>query len=329
MDKKIIAGCVAAVIVLGAGGAAYTNYIVGKTKNEIQVEQTEKTDLKNQTLKYLSSEHDSADIETTLKDAFGKLDEADNTTIMDTLLYGTYNAASQYTLSDDDTNELYHVMDDNKAFDLSKLEDDELKQRVENLADNHIALRYVNGNMFYDVDYGYFADTYGQYINPEYKGMLEFYNEEKTVDYYDPANETLYADVVEKRLGELYDMKQAYSTSDILALVDDCYSFYKAVYFGAYSQDYIFTDGKLKQELYDSYKNFADTTKDSDMKAFIEGLLADYDEVSLDRTSPILEKIKGFCGIATADETDTDTEAAESSSETSAATKAETEETEQ
>lgn len=302
-NKQMIIGGVAIALVAGIGGTVYTNYIVNKTKTEIQTESTERTELKNKTLKYLGEEHTPEEIETTLKDAFTKLDVDDNTQIVDTLLYGTYNAAAQYMISDDETNELYHVMDENKNFDLTKIEDTELKDKIQALNDQHVVVRYVNGNMFYDVDYGYFASTYGDYINPEYKGMLEFYDKEKKEDYYNEENDLLYTTVVENRLDQLYGMIQSYTTTDILALANECYNFYEAVYLGAYGQEYIFENGKIRQDIFDSYQKYKDVTKDEKMKSFLTELIDDYNEVSLDKTTPILEKIKSFCGLSTSDET--------------------------
>ena len=156
----------------------------------------------------------------------------------------------------------------------------------------------MNGELFIDVDYGYFAETFGNHILPDYAEVLRLYNEEKTVDYCDETRTVMYTDVVEKRLDRLFNLKAQFPQSQIMDIIDDSYYFYKAIYFGAYAQGYVFDDtARLRNTVKTAYEGYGNTCLDAEMKEFITSLLADYKEVEYVRTVPIFEKIKKFCGF--------------------------------
>lgn len=278
--------------------AAYTAIIFVGARKDVEANIEAKAQLKADTLTYLTKEHTPEEIEKTLLESFAQLDKEDNTQILDALIYGTYSAAASVMMSDEETDVLYQIMDENHSFDFSKIEDEEIKNNVEILSSQHVVPRYVNGSMFYDVDYGYFADTFKDYINPDYYEVLDFYDEEKLVDYVDSDNSKLNAEVVTGRLDKLYDMMNRYQDSEILDIMEEAYVFYQTVYLGAYSQDYIFTDdAKVKDDVLQSYKEYKDVCKDSELKIFLEKLISDYEEVDNYRTVPIMESIKEFCGF--------------------------------
>ena len=295
MDKKkkiIVAGLAVAAL------AAYTGIVFYSARKDVEKGIAEKAQLKEDTLNYLTTEHTPQEIEDTLIDAFSQLDKEDNTQILDALIYGTYNAAASVMMSDEETDALYHVMNEDHSFNFDEIEDEELKENIEILTSQHVVPRYVNGSMFYDVDYGYFAETFKDYINEDYYEVLDFYDEEKLIDYVDADNALMITDVVTGRLDKLYDMVERNQDSEILDIMDEAYVFYKTVYLGAYSQDYIFTDdAKIKEDVLASYKEYKDVCKDRELSTFLETLIADYEEADLYRTVPIMESIKDFCGF--------------------------------
>lgn len=260
--------------------------------------ENEMVDLKNETVNYLSSEHKKSEIEETLKTSFSKLSKEDCTYVVDLYLHATYALASQSMVDDDMTNVLYGIMDENRKFDFDKIEDNDLSEYCIKLADQNVVLRFVNGDLFFDVDYGYFVDTYGQYINDDYAAVLRLYNEEKINDYYDSGTNTMYYETVEKRLKEVYDLMQEYPNATTLTSMKNYYEFYKKIYLGAYAQDYVFESGaKVKEEVLNRYKEFVETVKDEEFKEFLTKLINDYEGSDRSRTVDIYSEIKEFCGV--------------------------------
>lgn len=230
-----------------------------------------------------------------LQEHLKKITEEDATGIVDRLLYATYSAAGQYVLSDEETNEINAVLN-GCVPELEKIENDEIRTKLTDLKNReHITVRYVNGQMFYDVDYGYFIDSFGDRLLPDYKMMLEFYEREKTRDYSDTVNDTLYTEEVISRLETLRSLKEM-ARSDLKEVVEESYRFYQAVYLGAYNQGYIFSDGRIRPEILESYRAYAEKCQDEDLKQFLKELDTDYSQVSGTRTVEIFEKIKNFCG---------------------------------
>lgn len=260
--------------------------------------ENEMVDLKNETVNYLSSEHKKSEIEETLKTNFSKLSKEDCTYVVDLYLHATYALASQSMVDDDMTNVLYGIMDENRKFDFDKIEDNDLREYCIKLADQNVVLRFVNGDLFFDVDYGYFVDTYGQYINDDYAAVLRLYNEEKINDYYDSGTNTMYYETVEKRLKEVYDLMQEYPNATTLTSMKNYYEFYKKIYLGAYAQDYVFESGaKVKEEVLNRYKEFVETVKDEEFNEFLTKLINDYEGSDRSRTVDIYSEIKEFCGV--------------------------------
>lgn len=292
MNKKYL--CIGAVAIAAIAGAFYLGMNFGNKNNKSQEYSADALEC----LKNLSDYTSDEAKEKLLKD-FSKMDKADCTQIVDTYIYGTYNAAMQYTLSDDETNELMFVTPGSETTpDLSRLEDADMKQKFEDLLnEDHIIVRYVNGDIFYDVDYGYFIQSFGDYLNDDYKELLTLYDDEKNENYYDQANNEFYASVVTSRLDRLYQLLTKYPDSDILESIQTSYIFYKSVYLGAYAQEYIFDSGSIRQNVFDNYKEYVSVCKDEELKSFLSELIADYEESKLIRTVPIYEKIKTFCRI--------------------------------
>lgn len=273
------------------------HYTIKQTTEQITMNNQEKESVKKQALQYLGQKHPSNEIEKTLLDAFEKLDPIDCTDIVDVYLYGVYNACAQYTLTDDETNILYRYVVSDGKFDFSDLKDESLKKMIEERNEEHIVLRYLNGSLYWDTDYGYFDETFGSYVIPDYRDMIHFYAEERTRSYYDEATSKMYPDVVIDRLEKLYQLLCTYPNSDIRYFMEDSYYLYKSVYLGAYAQDYIYDNGKLRPEVIESYKSYSETCSDPDLASFIKEIMKDYEEVDNTRTIPIYEKIKDFCGF--------------------------------
>lgn len=303
MKKKIFLLTVAFLMIVSAvvGIHLYTDYKAKQIVAEKEKTQSELAELKKETLQFLSKEHTSDEIEEVLIYAFEKLPERDCTDIVDTYIYGTYNTAAQFTLTDDETNTLYRYVISDGKFDFSQMEDGKIKNMIEDRSAQHIVLRYLNGAMYWDIDYGYFDKTFGKYVIPDYRDMIHFYAEERTRSYYDDTSSKLYTDIVIDRMEKAYHLTQIYPDSDILYFMEDSYYFYKAAYLGAYAQDYIFKEGKIRTEIMDSYKKYKDTCSDPELASFLQELINNYMEVDNTRTIPIYEKIKDFCGFYISD----------------------------
>ena len=298
-------GKIAAIVLiatLGIGGAGfygirtYVSNVAQKTEVEVKSSLENQRKEKSDALSFMSQIHTSEEIETKLVEAFASLDEADRTELVDTYLYGVYNVAAQYSLTDVQTNEiLASCINQDGTIDFSKLEDEDLKKQIEELEPQHVVLKYLNGSLFWDADYKYFDDTFGSYVREDYGKLIHFYSEEKQFSYCDESQETLYPEIVENRLKELYSLLCTYPDSDIYDIINESYLFYKAVFLGAYSQDYIFADGEVKPEILERYRSFADATQDEDLRLILTELLSDYAAVNNVKTVPIMEKIKEFC----------------------------------
>lgn len=294
---KITLIAAASIVLVLAALFGVRHYTIKQTTAQITMNNQEKENVKKQALQYLGQKHSSNEIEKTLLDAFEKLDPIDCTDIVDVYLYGVYNACAQYTLTDDETNVLYRYVVSDGKFDFSDLKDESLKKMIEERNEEHIVLRYLNGSLYWDTDYGYFDETFGSYVIPDYRDMIHFYAEERTRSYYDEATSKMYPDVVIDRLEKLYQLLRTYPDSEIRYFMEDSYYLYKSIYLGAYAQDYIYDNGKLRPEVMESYKSYSETCSDPDLASFIKEIMADYEEVDNTRTIPIYEKIKDFCGF--------------------------------
>lgn len=294
--KKALAYVLAGILAL-AGGTLYTEYISYRTEVKLKMDMEGQNKIKNDVLNYMSEKHTSQEVETTMLKAFPNLSAQNCTSLVDTYLYGVYNAAAQYALDDGQTNSLYAALQPDGTFDMSLVTDKELKNQVQELRDEHIVLKYLNGSIFWDVDYEYFDTTFGDYLIPDYKAMIHFYAEEKKNSYCDEGAEKLYTDVVISRLNTLFDMMCSYPDSEIYDIMKESYYFYKAVYLGAYAQDYIFDSGSIRPEILDSYKSYQEECKDDELKSFIQTLIQNYTDTNGVRTIPVYESIKNFCGF--------------------------------
>ena len=294
--KKIVAIICAAA--LAAGGAyLYTDFVATRTIFKMQMTQAEEDKIVNDVLSYMSESHTSDEIEQVMLKALKTLPAARCTSLVDTYLYAVYNTAAQYTLDDDQTNKLYAAMNKDGTINMDLVDDETLKAQVSDLAEQHVVLKYLNGALFWDADYSYFDQMFGQYVNPDYGAMIHFYAEEKKNSYSDEDGERMYDQVVTKRLDTLFTMMATYPDSEIYDIMKESYYFYKAVYLGAYAQDYIFDSGSIRPEVLESYKAYIQTCQDSDLKAFIQKLIDNYTESNGVRTVPIYESIKEFCGF--------------------------------
>lgn len=258
---------------------------------------------KSDVIAFLSEEHTGEEIETKLTESFKHLSKEENTEIIDLYLHATYSLANQELIDDETANILYSVMDSEKQFDFTKITDDEIKAACEELQRQHIVPRFCNGNLFFDVDYPYFIETYREYLNDDYVALISLYSDEKIYDYYNPETDLMNYDIVESRLNSAYQLMKTYPNSDLMASMQDYYNFYKCVYLGAYSQDYVYDSGiKIKDDLFAKYKDYVLITKDDELQKFMEELITMYDQSDLSRTESIYSKIKIHCGIEEAKE---------------------------
>ena len=251
---------------------------------------------KTRLISYLAESHEKAEIEKMLLENFKKMKKEDCTDVMDLYLHATYALASATPVDDETANVLSAIMKEDHSFDLDEMEDGEIKTFCQTLKEQNVVPRFVNGNLFFDVDYGYFHDTYGEFIYDDYRQMIKLYDEEKKRDYYDPETNQMDYEVVEERLNQIYQIITAYPKAATQKSMLEYYNFYKAIYFGAYAQDYVFENGaKIKEDLLERYKTFA--AADADLAAFTKEVADLYTESGRTRTTEIFEKVKNFCGI--------------------------------
>lgn len=261
-------------------------------------EQTNDNKLKERTISYLSEKHSSEETESKLKEAFHKLPASTNTEIIDLYLRATYALANQTFIDDEMSNILYGVMDENRSFNYDKIKDPKIRETCETLKKQHINPTFINGNLLFDIDYSYFINQYGTYLNPDYLDMIKLYSEEKTIDYYDVENGSMNIDVVEDRLLKVYDIIQKYPNSNLQNSMNEYYLFYKKVYLGAYAQDYAFDSNvKLHDSLFQRYQSFILKENDNDLRNFLKQLISKYESAELTRTAEIYNIIREFCEI--------------------------------
>lgn len=245
---------------------------------------------------------DDADIESVFLENFPMIDERAHTSLVDLWIYGVYNAAHQCVMSDYEKNLLMRSIRSDKTFDLKLIDDEEMVKRISDLKKQHIVPRFVNGDIFYDVDYGYFEKTFKGLLQKDYEAMLSFFEKEKTVDYCDEGKVVLYTDVVIDRLNEIENIKKEFPDSEIMDLIDESRDFYRCVYLGAYSQDYVFENGTIRDNVLRSYENDAGDISDTDLSNFVKDIATEYKKVNGTKTVSIMEKVKDFCGITTSEE---------------------------
>ena len=256
---------------------------------------------KTKLISYLAESHEKTEIEKMLLENFRKMKKEDCTDVMDLYLHATYALASATPVDDETANSLSAIMKEDHSFDLDEMEDGEIKTFCQTLKEQNVVPRFVNGNLFFDVDYGYFHDTYGEFIHDDYRQIIKLYDEEKKKDYYDPETNQMDYEVVEERLNQIYQIITEYPEAATKKSMLEYYNFYKAIYFGAYAQDYVFENGaKIKEDLLERYKTFA--AADADLAAFTKEVADLYTENERTRTTEIFEKVKNFCGILENDE---------------------------
>lgn len=300
-NKSVVIAAAVILVLLIAGAVIYT--VTRKPTPAAEAETADSSALKEQCISYLKEEHTSEEIEVYLIDRFRSMTRDDATAVVDLYIYGTYQYAMQYDLTDEETNRFYAAITEDGRIDLAKVEDAELVKKTEELKSQHVVLRFVNQTLFWDVYYRYFSDAFGAYLNEDYAALIALYEEEKTVSYCDNANHRLFTDVVEDRLDRIHLMTLSYPSSTVASSMRELYNFYLSVYLGAYGQDYCFDpDGKIYPELFEAYNSYKDRTADADLKAFLSQLVEQYRESGLKRTVPIFEKIKEYVGISNTSE---------------------------
>lgn len=296
-NKKKIATIICVATLVIGGAYFYTDFITTRTVFQMQMTQAQEDKIVKDVLSYMSESHTSDEIEQVMIKALKMLPATRCTSLVDTYLYAVYNTAAQYTLDDDQTNKLYAAMNKDGTINMELVDDETLKTQVVDLAEQHVVLKYLNGALFWDVDYAYFDQTFGQYVNPDYGDMIHFYAEEKKNSYANEDGERMYDQVVTERLDTLFTMMATYPNSQIYDIMKESYYFYKAVYLGAYAQDYIFDSGSIRTDVLESYKTYIQTCQDSELKDFIQKLIDEYTKTNGVRTVPIYESIKEFCGF--------------------------------
>lgn len=296
--KKIIAA-VAAAAVLATAGILWTNHVKEQTAADIKAKTEAETTLVTDAQKFLSESHTKKEREDKLLDTFKQLNDKEKATdLTDAYIYGAWAVAQNTQLSDDDTNLLTATLDSEDKLHTENLTDDTLKKTISSMEDQCVTLRYVNGQIFWDVNYQYFIDAFGDYLREDYLDTLRFYELEKTESYVDQANDVLNYDVVYDRLDRSYALYDKYKDSDLNSVLKSNYDFYKAVLFGGYYQTYIWSDSaEIKDDAKAAWTAYADKSKDPDMKPFIEKITKELEDVGGTRTIGIMDEIKKFCDI--------------------------------
>lgn len=284
MIKKALISCAVLAIGITIGGAGIYQFNIKKQ------EQKEKL------ISFLGESHTKNEIETELKSGFEKLSKSDCTEILDLYLHATYSVATQNLMDDSTTDAIYSIMKSDHSIDINDIEDAEIKTTCLQLQDENVVPRFVNGSLFFDVDYGYFYDTYGKYINNDYAELLSLYDEEKKIDYYDSETNKMNIKEVEQRLNNIYELIQEYPNATTKKSMNEYYKFYKCVYLGAYAQEYVFdSDVKINKNVLESYKSFE--PDDPELKETMSKLINMYNNSDRTRTKDIYSYITNFCEI--------------------------------
>ena len=275
-------------ILAAAAGIFGYKYIKERKENARQKNYSE-------CINIVTGDYSTEEKENLLVERFKDMPAEDCTDIIDVYIYGTYNYANNVdaSLTEAEADALTSAITGDDNIDIEKITDESIKTHFKELREEHVVPRYVNESLFMDCDYKYFSDTFGKYLLPDYKEMLDFFEEEKNKSYCKASESMLYTDVVENRLDKLYEIISKYPESMVMPVIQDSYRFYKSVYLGAYDQNYIFNNGSILKYVYDAYSQYEPV--DEELNEFLKTVLKSYKDNDLIRTIDTFEKIKKFC----------------------------------
>lgn len=260
----------------------------------------------------MANDSSVTETESEMGEWFKKLDEENRTKIVDACIYYASNRASQITFTDDEKTILKNATDE--AFiNIEKIEDENLKKKVENLKEDHLTLRYLNESISVEIDYAYYKDTYQKDITKGYYNILDFYDSEKSESYGIPSEYSMNVSVVEKRLDTLYDMKQNKENESVKAFIEAAEEFYKSIYLGIYESEYSIYQGYIQDNVRASYTSWK--PKDPELAAYLPELAKLYDETDGMRTVNLENSIFTFMGYQLDTNSDSESESGDRTEE--------------
>lgn len=217
-----------------------------------------------------------------------KLEKEVATSFIDSLAYLThYNISIVGELNEAEIALVYQSLDQDGIYNPELMTDESLKEKLGAIIDYHAIVSLVNGDIIVSVDYGYFLDTYGEYMAEDYKSIFAFYEKEQKEDYINSETNELLCDVVLERISTLDALIVKYSSSNLKDVYKSTKDFYMKEYLGLYSTQRVYDDElKLKDYIVQSYKKVADD-KESPIKDEISNILSAYEKNGYVRNSEI------------------------------------------
>lgn len=235
--------------------------------NDKQKQEAQEAEIKNATteLKALMEDEDATmeEIEKAFDKYFPKLDKETATGFIDSLAYLThYNLSIVGELNDAELALVYQSLDQDGIYNPELMVDESLKEKLDAIIDYHALIAQVNGEIVVSVDYGYFTDTYGEYMAEDYKAIFDFYEKEQKEDYIDAETDNLICEVVLDRITTLDAFIVKYNKSSLKDVYKSTRDFYIKEYLGLYSTERVYDDElKLKDYILESYKDVAKDKK--------------------------------------------------------------------
>ncbi len=296
MDKKngkkygLFALLIAGIIVVSSLSSVLIYRAIDN--NDKQKQEAQEAEIKDATaeLKALMEDEDATieEIEKAFDKYFPKLDKETATGFIDSLAYLThYNLSIVGELNDAELALVYQSLDQDGIYNPELMVDESLKEKLDAIIEYHALIAQVNGEIIVAVDYGYFVDTYGEYMAEDYKAIFDFYEKEQKEDYIDAETDNLMCDVVLDRITTLDAFIVKYSTSSLKDVYKSTRDFYIKEYLGLYSTERVYDDElKLKDYILESYKKVA-KDKESPIYEDISDILKAYENSGYVRNAEV------------------------------------------
>lgn len=280
---------VVAVIVSSFASIGVYRYFDNKDEEKQEAQKKEQQSVASELQALLEEKEISIEeIDKAFEEKLPLLDKTTATGFIDSLAYLTYyNISLVGELTEAEILLVYEALDAEGTYDESLMVDDSLKQKLGALIESHARIGEVNGNINISVDYGYFVNTYGEYMEDDYKAIFKFYDKEQKESYIDVEKEELMCDVLVDRIEELCSLCVIYKDSGLLDVFKSTKDFYMKEYLGVYSPGKVFEgEDLLKEYVMESYKKVSED-KESPIKEDIDKVLEVYAQTENKKTPEV------------------------------------------
>ena len=278
------------LLVLIMVGTSVSSVLIYRFLEKKETQKTEVSKEKVEELKDLMEDENATieDIEKAFNEYFPNMDTETTTSFIDSLAYLThYNLSLIGELTEDELTYIYEACDINGIYNPELMANQSLKEKLNAIIDYHAIVSLVNGEIIIAVDYGYFIDTYGEYMAEDYKSIFEFYEKEQKESYIDSEKGELICSVVLDRISTLNALITKFNNSTLKEVYKSTKDFYLREYYGLYSTDLVYDENmKLKDYILESYKEVA-ADKESVIKDNTIKLLSAYESSSYTRNADV------------------------------------------